>query len=150
MSSTLPSGAAAKAARAPDASTRPDGRPDVTLVWVLGTVAVAGVLLSLGTLLGYDARFAVGVAIGAALAVANLAVLAWVVRAILRGGRQRRIGALVGISKLLALFGGIWLLWSHEPVSPLALIVGYCALPIGIAVGGMLAPRPDERPAPPG
>jgi hypothetical protein len=142
----IPKGATAEAASAPDAPARPEPRPDGTIVWVLGTAAVVGVLLSVGTLLVYDARFALGVAIGAALAVANLAVLGWVARAILRGGRQRRMGGLVGIAKLLALFGGIWLLWSHGVASPLALVVGYGALPIGIAVGGMLAPRPDEHP----
>ena len=144
-----PDGSPASAPRpdpsAAQAAGAPEPRPEATFVWVLATAAVVGVLLSVGTLVAYGARFALGVAIGAAIAVANLAVLGYVGRAILRGGRQRRIGSLVGVAKLLALFGGVWLLWSRALVSPLALVVGYAALPIGITVGGMLAPRPGDR-----
>jgi hypothetical protein len=56
---------------------------------------------------------------------------------------------LVAVVKLVVLFGGLYLLLRSGMASGVALVLGYGALPLGITVGGLLAPRPDEGGAPP-
>lgn len=48
--------------------------------------------------------------------------------------------------KMLILFGGIWILLTKELVDPIALVVGYGVLPMGIALGAVLsALKPGAR-----
>ena len=116
----------------------------------------AGVLAAAaGALLG--ATVAVSVAIGGVIAVANLWALARIVLALLPGdaagaqaqqSRGRGGWALVAVAKMLGLVAVVWLLMRHGHafLSPLPLLVGFGALPIGIAIGSLLSDRssPDE------
>lgn len=48
--------------------------------------------------------------------------------------------------KMLVLFGGIWILLTKQLVDPIALVVGYGVLPMGIALGAVLAAlKPGAR-----
>ena len=53
------------------------------------------------------------------------------------------------VAKIVVLFGGVWLLLTRGMVDPIALVIGYGVLPVGITVGGLftsLAPRRTRRP----
>lgn len=108
---------------------------------VIAVGAVATVLAALG----WGARPAGSVLAGAVLAAANLWSLGRVVGPMLvasagNGAGAARYGVLAGL-KILALFGGMWLLMARGWVAPLPLLVGYGALPLGIAMASLLAPR---------
>jgi len=136
----------------PEVRSRP---LDARLRTSLAAVAFFGVLLTLGTLATLGPRVAPSVAVGAAIAVANLWALARIVAALLPDGTKHDRGdmrpsgagawALLALLKMFALFGIVWLLMRHAMVSPLPLLVGFGALPIGIAIGSIVS----DRSAPP-
>jgi hypothetical protein len=126
-----------------------------------------GVLFTLGALGTHGGKAAMSVALGAAIAVANLLTMRAIVRALVRApegekGEEeapgddekkdhraagKRGGAAWGVFallKLFALFGGIWFLLTSGVVAPIPLVVGYGVLPLGIAAAGLwnaLKPR---------
>jgi hypothetical protein len=110
---------------------------------MLGPVAVVGLVLSLLSPFVVGARDAVGVAIGAALGVANLWAIAQVVRGIVRGSALP--WSVVATLKFGALLFLVWVVLKNHwaAVGPLAL--GYVSLPLGIVIGqlraGAHAPR---------
>jgi len=115
--------------------------------------AVLGAILSVAAASLYDGKTAMSVALGAAIAVANLLTMRAIVRAILQSPEDdekkderdhkdagRRGGAAWGVFavlKLFILFGGIWLLLTKGLVAPIPLVVGYGVLPLGIAAAGV-------------
>lgn len=130
--------------------------------------AVLGAAFSVAALGLYGGRTAASVALGAAIAVANLLTMRAIVRALVRApidepeedgkdedaspdrdhrGAGRRGGAAWGVFallKLFILFGGIWMLLTRGMVAPIPLVVGYGVLPLGIAAAGLwgsLRPR---------
>jgi hypothetical protein len=112
-------------------------------------VATAGVVLVLFALAFAGAGPALSVAGGAGLATGNLWLLARIVSGLLPDDRpgaeaQSRGGwALVAVLKMLGLLALAWLLMRHGIVSPLPMLVGFGALPIGIAIGSLVS---DRRP----
>lgn len=132
-------------AKAPEASPPGDrpGRADPTLRAALWAVGLVAVVLTVGAWAGFDRRTALGTGVGGALGLANLAVLVRVGRGLLENMRPVPWGA-VAIVKLLALVGSVGLLLKNGLVSPLALAVGYLALPIGITLGVLFGPKPPE------
>jgi hypothetical protein len=112
-------------------------------------VAVAGVALTGGALLVFGLSTALSVGLGAAIATANLWVLAKIVAALLpdgtgaAGAGRGNAGAwgVVAALKVLALVAGVWLLMRHGVVSPMPLMVGFGSLPIGIAIGSLVSDR---------
>jgi hypothetical protein len=82
-------------------------------------------------------------------ATANLWMFAHIGRNVLVGGRRKRIWGALGGLKLIALFGGLYLLLDAGITSGITLAIGYAAMPIGIAIGGIVGPRPgdDDPPA---
>ncbi len=128
----------------------------------LAAVAATGAVLALGALalLGPSAAFSV--AVGAALATANLWVLARIVSALLpaedpadssgggatggggaggAGGAGAVGWAVLGIVKMFALFAVVLLLMRSGVVSAVPMLVGFGALPIGIAIGSLVRNR---------
>ena len=97
--------------------------------------AFAVVALALGL------RSALGVAAGAALAVGNFWAFARVVRALLSGEGPAARWGVVAALKMGALFLAAWLLLRYRVASPLALVGGYAALPVGITLFGLFPPR---------
>jgi hypothetical protein len=136
----------------PDARSRP---LDARLRTSLAAVAFFGALLTLGTLATLGPKAAASVGVGAAIAVANLWALARIVAALLPDGTDRDrddarasgagAWALVALLKMFALFGVVWLLMRNAIVSPLPMLVGFGALPVGIAIGSIVS----DRSAPP-
>jgi hypothetical protein len=120
-------------------------RVAITAVAITGSVeAVAA-----AAFVGLEA--AASVALGAALAVINLWALARIVVALLpddsaTAATQSRVAwAILAAVKMVGLLAVSWLLMRHGVVSPLPMLVGFLALPIGIAIGSLVS----DRSAPP-
>lgn len=117
------------------------GQLDARMQTSIACVAVCGAVLALGARLVLDRGTAGSVAVGAAIAVANLWMLARVVAAGLRGVRERRsiAWAPLAVLKTFALFAGVWILLRYGGIAPIAMTVGLAALPIGIAIGSLVS-----------
>jgi hypothetical protein len=114
--------------------------------FVMGTIAVIGLLVAAGATAGWGWRAGFGVAVGTSLAVANV----WSLKRIGAGffsesARQRRIWGLLGGVKFLVLAAIVVGLLALHLVQPLAFIIGYGALPVGITIGTFLGPRMTEE-----
>lgn len=127
-----------------DAEDPKPGRLDAPMRAALFGVIGAAVVLSLGSLVVVSPRFALGVAIGGALAPLNLWVFAQVGEAFLARRGNTAPWAVIASLKLVFLLGGVWLILRSGVASGLSLIVGYGALPIGITVGTLFGPKPPE------
>jgi hypothetical protein len=129
----------------------PSGRFDARLRIAIATVVAAGAVLTLFALALASVRTGLSVLIGSALAAGNLWLLARIVVELLPNDRagadaQSRAGwALVAVLKMFALSAFAWLLMRHGIVSPLPMLIGFGALPIGIAIGSLVS----DRSAPP-
>ncbi|HEY6459930.1 MAG TPA: ATP synthase subunit I [Polyangiaceae bacterium] len=110
-------------------------------------VGLTGAAFALAALVVTGPSTALSVAIGAAVATANLWALARIIAALLprtEGGAkaQSRAGwGVVAVLKVLGLVAVVWLLMRHGLVSPLPLVVGFVSLPIGIAIGSLVSDR---------
>jgi hypothetical protein len=143
----------------PEKTERDDIKTSVKAAAIMGAVFT---LAAFGT---HDAKTGFSVAVGSAIAVANLLTMRAIVRALIRPPEEaeeegepdekkdhraagKRGGAAWGVFALLKiffLFGGIWILLSKGLVAPIPLVVGYGVLPLGIAAAGLwnsLRPRP--------
>lgn len=110
----------------------------------LTAVAAFGVLEAALALMGWGLHQASGVALGAALATLNLWAFSRIGHSMLAGRKRAAAWALVGVAKLLALFGGMYLLLRYGYVEPLPLVCGYAALPFGITLSSVFAGRHDD------
>jgi hypothetical protein len=126
----------------------PGGRRlDAQLRASLVAVAVAGAALALAALPLFGISAAFSVAVGSALATGNLWALARIIAALLptdgESARQKNTAAwaLLGVLKMLGLIAVVWGLMDHGIVSPLPMLVGFAALPIGIAIGSLVSHR---------
>jgi hypothetical protein len=126
-------------------------RFDARLRTSLRAVIVAGAALGLLALAFASVGTGVSVLAGAALAAGNLWLLARIVSELLPSDRagaeaQSRGGwALVAALKMFGLVAVAWLLMRHGIVSPMPMLIGFGALPIGIAIGSLVS----DRSAPP-
>jgi hypothetical protein len=123
---------------------------DAAMVVSLISVAAVAALLAVGALVWRGGAAGLGVALGGMLATVNLWVLALVGRGVLGGGPRGRLWVLVGVLKMVGLFGGAFLLLRAGLVSGFTLVAGYGALPLGITIGTFLRPAsassvPDEK-----
>lgn len=137
----------APGSKPPQKDPASDGQPGVgdaalraVLRWVAGTAAV----LTVGALLAYGARAALGVAIGGAIAVVNLYVFARIVDAFLSRRGRTASWTLIACVKLIGLMGLVWLILKSGIVSGVALMVGYVSLVVGITLGTLFGPKPPE------
>jgi hypothetical protein len=141
------------------------GPLDPRMRTILAAVAVTGGVLTLGAAAFGGPGVAFSVLVGAGLALGNLWALARIVVAFLppgagprqrtgpdesaeaRAGQGRRRAAglggwaVLGVLKMVGLMAAVWLLMRHEVVSPLPMVVGFGALPIGIAIGSLVSDR---------
>jgi hypothetical protein len=107
-------------------------------------VALVGVFGTALGLLATGVRDAVGIACGAALATVNLWAFARVVSAFLGSAGRSAPWAVVSVVKMLALFAIAYALIKRGIAPPLALALGYLALPVGITLAQLFAPAPAE------
>jgi len=138
-----------KSAAGPDSGVR-DALVSVLVIGALATV-FAGV--------GFGVRSGLSVAFGVALAAGNLWALGRILGRVLRralhaseseagegdGPSTSAAGwAVLAVLKMAVLFGGAWLFMTRGLVTPLGLVLGYGALPVGIAVSAVLGPAPRD------
>jgi hypothetical protein len=139
------------AVEAPDARREaPQGRRlDARLRASLISVGATGSAMALAAAVAFGLRSAVSVGVGAALAAANLWILARIVASLLpetsAGARaqSRAAWGLVALIKMIAVLAVAWLLMRCSLVSPLGMLVGLGGLPIGIAIGSLVSDRSD-------
>ncbi|MGA7123840.1 MAG: ATP synthase subunit I [Polyangiaceae bacterium] len=125
-----------------------DARLRTTIVIVL----VCGAALSVGGLVSRGPSAAVSVGVGAAVAATNLWALARIVTALLPSGSKSgarvpssaAAWSLLAALKMFGLFVVVWMLLRYAVVSPLPMLVGFGALPIGIAIGSLVSDRSAE------
>jgi hypothetical protein len=98
----------------------------------LTAVAISSLVLTLLAPFAFDSGAMLGVAIGGALAVSNLWVIAVVVRGFLRGAGLPW-GALAAV-KFLALLFLVWIVLKNDWAHPITLALGYAALPLGVVI----------------
>lgn len=110
--------------------------------------AVVGVAFTLGAWMLVGGAAARSVAAGALVATLNLVAMSWMVTTLItpsaRGSTRGAASALV-LVKTLALFGVLFALLRSGAVEPIALVVGYGAMPIGIVVAALVAPPHDDE-----
>jgi hypothetical protein len=117
------------------------GKPDGRFVTAMVGVAALGALMAVTAEFTWGTRMAISVGTGAAIATSNLYVLSRIVGAMIRGGSGAGAWGVIAFVKMLALFGGIWLLMTRGLVDPIGLVVGYGSLPIGIAIGSIVSDK---------
>jgi len=111
----------------------------------LASVGICGLLLGLGALIGWSWQIALGVVFGSSVAAFNLWALHKIGAGFLQGqGRTRALWALAGGAKFLLLALLFAVVIKYRLVSALAFVIGYGALPVGITLGTLLAPRATE------
>ncbi len=111
-------------------------------------VWLAGAAFSLGGLSLFGSSFGAGVFVGALIASLNLQVLSKSVRSVVEEGRSGWAGA--AVLKFLVLLAVTYGLLDRGYVQPLALAVGFGALPLGILLSGTLGvPLPSAEPSAP-
>jgi hypothetical protein len=111
--------------------TKPTASHDNALSRTLWAVAIVGCTASVVAAVAAGARPMLGVAAGAAVALANLWIIARLVHGFLSGSARAPWG-FVAITKFSLLVVGLWLLLRAGVVDLLPLVIGYGALPLGI------------------
>jgi len=111
----------------------------MTLVYV----GACGLLLAIGASIGWGWRMGLGAALGSAIGASNLWALHRIGGAFLTG-KSRGLWALAGAAKFLVLAGLFAVVIKYRLVSPIAFVVGYGALPIGITFGSLLGTRGSD------
>jgi hypothetical protein len=110
----------------------------------------SGALMTAAAGVVWGLRTAMSVGCGALIAAANLYVLSKIVARLMGGASDGARGevaaafAVLAVAKMVFLFGGVWLLLSRGLVDPIGLIVGYGALPIGIAIRAAVSDKTGD------
>jgi hypothetical protein len=102
--------------------------------------AVCGAALALGTAALVGARAGFSAAIGTAVAEANLWALAQIVSALLQGQHAGAWGVVAPL-KMFALVAVVGVMMRYTAIAPLFMVVGFGALPMGIAIGSLMSDR---------
>lgn len=133
------------AAATNDPSRREAGAGPATnqIAMTLVYVGACGLLLAIGASIGWGWRMGLGVALGSAVAASNLWALNRIGGAFL-SGNSRGLWALAGAAKFLLLAGLFALVIKYRLVSPIAFVVGYGSLPVGITFGSLFATRGSD------
>lgn len=108
----------------------------------LVATAVVGSLLALGGGWVYDWRTAASIAVGTAVAAANLVALGRLVNSYLSSSGSRTPWGIVALVKTAALFALVAALVIFRVVEVLPFMVGFGAMPMGITFGQLRTGRP--------
>ena len=119
---------------------------DRHLVKTFATVAATGALLVFGSGATFGAGAAGSVMVGVVVGLSNLWVLSRVVAMVAvptteAPSSARFAWSVIALGKTMVLFGGVWWLMTRHLVDPMQLVVGYGALPIGIAIGALVSDK---------
>jgi hypothetical protein len=126
-----------------------DGSPrlDARMRTALKSVAVCGAVMAAAAFALFGPEAGISVAAGAALAAGNLWALARVVLSLLPEDRDaaaaqsRGAWGLVAALKTAGLLVAAWALLRYRVAAPLPMLVGFGALPMGIAIGSLMSDR---------
>ena len=122
----------------------PAGVGDAPMRSAIVSVFVTGLCFGIAGFAVAGVRAGLGVTIGGLLAGLNLLVFARVGEAFVARRGNAAPWGVVALLKMGLLFGGVWLILKNGYFSPLALIAGYAALPVGITIGSLFGPKPPE------
>jgi hypothetical protein len=111
-------------------STATEAETTTALVW---PVAAAGLAATLVSPFVIGPEHMLGIAIGAAIGVANLWAIASVVRGLVRGNALP--WSVVAAVKFAAVLFVVFIVLKNDWASALSLAIGYSALPVGIVIG---------------
>jgi len=117
----------------------------------LVAVVASAVALGLGSLAVLGSKMAMSVALGGLIAAVNLWALARIVVRLLPEPSEAPTPAsslpwsLAAAAKVAALLALLFFLMNCSFVAPMALVAGFGALPIGIAVGSFVRDRSDPK-----
>jgi hypothetical protein len=124
---------------------RGGGAGDAMMRAAILFVLASGLGLAVAGLAFFGLRAGLGVAIGGALATANLWVFAQVGQAFVARKGNTVSWGVVAVLKLVVLLGGVWLILTSGVVSALSLAAGYAALPLGITIASLFGPKPPDE-----
>jgi ATP synthase I subunit len=116
----------------------------------IAAVALTAAAFTMCALAFAGVAAAASVAFGGALAAGNLWALARVVAALLPDSRRtaeaqsRGAWSLLAALKMVGLIAVAWLLMRRGIASPLPMLIGFGALPIGIAIGSLVSDRSGQ------
>jgi hypothetical protein len=116
----------------------------------IAAVALCAAAFTLAALAFASGGAALSVACGGGLAAGNLWALARVVAALLPDSRRaaqsqsRGAWSLLAALKMVGLIAVAWLLMRRGVASPLPMLIGFGALPIGIAIGSLVSDRSGQ------
>jgi hypothetical protein len=114
---------------------------DARLKNALAGVVMFALLFALGGFAGWGGRAGLSILIGGAIAVFNLyalgKIMAGLVSARSEGDPSAGMYGVFAVGKVVLLFGGVWALMSADLVHPIGLVVGWGALPVGVAVASL-------------
>ncbi len=121
--------------------------------WLLGSLVASGLALTVGAAAWRGQATGSSVAVGVALAAINFVTLRYLIRIVTAAaatGQSRGFASVLLGLKLPILLAAVWTLLSRHLVTAGALALGYCALPIGVAIGTLLCDKvarpPEVRP----
>jgi hypothetical protein len=122
----------------------PPAKRDPALGSSVRATAVAAVVLSIVCAIAVDPWFALGTLIGGLLATANLVLFIRIVETFVaqtQGGKAVP-WAMLWALKLAGLFLCVFVILRRGDVNALAFVIGYGALPIGIALSSLFGKPP--------
>lgn len=111
---------------------------------VLVTAVTALIFSVIGAIL-VAPFWGVGVLVGGMLATANLVLFIRLGRMYLEMQGQSTPWALMAVLKLIGLFACVGIILWRGAVPPLAFVIGYGALPIGISIGTLIKPAQPRK-----
>jgi hypothetical protein len=130
---------------------KPPAKRDPALGTSVKATGVAAILLAVVVAIAVDPWFAIGTLIGGMLAVANLILFIRIVETFIaqsQGGKAVP-WAMLWALKLAGLFLCVFVILRRGDVNALAFVIGYGALPIGIAVSSLFGkPAADAENSP--
>jgi ATP synthase I chain len=119
---------------------------DATMRVVIKYVAGSAAVMTVVALLSFGPRTALGVGLGGAIATVNLYAFARIVDAFLSRRGRTAPWTVIAVLKLVALLGGVWLILRSGLASGASLVVGYASLVVGMTLGTLFGPKPDDEP----
>lgn len=138
-----PTPAQAAAAPPPAAGER-QGKRDPALTGAVKAAAVSALALTALMAALVEPTFAIGTFFGGALATVNLILFIRLGEAWLAQKGNSAPWGLLGALKLLGLFACVAIILRQGAVSALAFVIGYGALPIGIALSSLFRGKPAD------
>jgi len=110
--------------------------------------AVAAVVLAIAAAFAVDPWWAIGTLIGGMLATANLVLFIRIVETFVSQSQAGKAvpWAMLWALKLLGLFLCVFVILRRGDVSALSFVLGYGALPIGIALSSLISKPPAADP----